>query len=109
MVRNKVSNPRILGVAPVTSVVKLKLGFPLIFLGMIGLTENPSALLKWMLTAPTVAELTDKFESNVIWSEADSSNDLHHMDTPAARERFKMHTSALLNFFDRTGKDSFMK
>lgn len=83
----------------------------ILFSGMIGLTENPSALLKWMLSCPELTEITQRFDQNIFGS--DEIGELnHHSDTESARKRFAEDKCALIqafscNPFAEDGNDLF--
>ena len=77
--------------------------------GAIGLTENPSALLRWMVSGPELARLVKEFEN----SDKDQHNQLpHHKQSHASQRRFKNHVSTLVstkeelgNPFEETSED----
>ena len=77
--------------------------------GAIGLTENPSALLRWMVSGPELARLVREFEK----SDEDQHTELpHHKQSHASQTRFKNRVSTLVstigevvNPFEETSED----
>ncbi|XP_052123378.1 uncharacterized protein LOC127749403 [Frankliniella occidentalis] len=69
--------------------------------GVVGLTDSPSALLNWILFAPEIADIVDKFEQNTFNFDPDS--DAHHFDTESARSNFLRDKTALEEYFENTG------
>lgn len=63
---------------------------------MIGLTENPAALRKWMLATPELAKYNSSYEIALKQKE---SNGKHHSETKAARERFIKDVKSLQKTF----------
>ncbi|KAK3926365.1 Centromere-associated protein E [Frankliniella fusca] len=61
--------------------------------GMIGLTENPVALRKWMLGTPALAKMNEDFECT--YRGPKPSDDRHHLSTNAATETFRRDVSSL--------------
>ena len=55
--------------------------------GAIGLTNNPSALRKWMVSGPEVSHLVPNYEMEAQAKEA-SNHSLHHEQTPHAQKTF---------------------
>ena len=58
--------------------------------GAIGLTENPAALLRWMVAGPELARIVWELLSLLDKKEADS-HQYHHEDTPATQIKFLNH------------------
>ena len=54
--------------------------------GAIGITENPSALLRWMTAGPEVCQLVTDYEEKS--KGQDKEQILHHEDIPSAQKRF---------------------
>lgn len=69
---------------------------------MIGLTESPSALVKWILFAPELADIVDKYEQNVL-ARSENLDDTHHFDSESARARFLKDKKALEEYFENAG------
>ncbi|KAK3922266.1 Phosphoglycerate kinase [Frankliniella fusca] len=61
--------------------------------GMIGLTENPAALRKWMLATPELVRMNTEFEENL--DRTQTADHKHHRSTKAAREAFLKHVSSM--------------
>lgn len=62
---------------------------------MVGLTENPDALQKWMVAAPELACMVKQFENSQLNQCNDESN-LHHSETASAMKRFSCDMQRLL-------------
>ena len=62
--------------------------------GAIGLTEDPSALRRWMVAGPEVSRLVAMYEMEVQTSEA-SEHTIHHDQTPQAQKTFIERVSKL--------------
>lgn len=69
--------------------------------GIIGITENPSALLRWMVSGPEIAKIVRAFESEYM-SPASNSN-LHHEQNRATQTRFLKEFNSLLQCFIENG------
>ena len=68
--------------------------------GAIGLTENLSALLRWMVSGPELARLVKEFEN----SDEDQHTQLpHHEQSHASQTRFKNHVSTLVSTIEELG------
>jgi hypothetical protein len=67
--------------------------------GAIGLTENPSALTRWVITGPEIAWLVDEFEAR----ESGDAVNPHHEQTPAAQQRFRKEVCSLESTFEEMG------
>ena len=52
--------------------------------GAVGLTENPSALRRWMIAGPEVARMVQEFENS---ASVDNCN--YHEQTPAIQREFR--------------------
>lgn len=64
--------------------------------GAIGLTENPSALRRWMVYGPEVSHLVSLYEMEAETKEA-SDHFLHHEQTPHAQKTFLERVNKLSN------------
>ncbi len=69
------------------------------------MTENPSALLKWILFSPEIADIVNKFELDAFTCDPDSN--AHHLDTESARANFLRDKNALEEYFQTIGKFIF--
>ncbi|KAE8740339.1 hypothetical protein FOCC_FOCC014156 [Frankliniella occidentalis] len=67
--------------------------------GMIGLTESPDSLLKWMLAGADVAAVVEMFECGTSGSDSDK----HHNDTPTKNLKFQEDFQALKDIFEEKG------
>ena len=54
--------------------------------GAIGLTQNPRALLRWMVAGPEIARTIDGFETACLDNHIGTDNGRHHEHTMAASE-----------------------
>ena len=63
--------------------------------GAVGLTENPAALLRWMVAGPEMTRVVGEFLSLLDKKEADSHLH-HHEDKPATQLMFLNHTKSLI-------------
>ena len=79
--------------------------------GAVGLTENPAALLRWMVAGPEMARVVGEFLSLLDKKEADSHLH-HHEGKPATQLMFLNHTKSLIktvksmgNLFSDTSGD----
>ena len=68
--------------------------------GAIGITENPSALLRWMTSGPEVCQLVKEYDAS---SSSKTSNTRHHEDIPSAQKRFFHEVRALTESFEELG------
>jgi len=68
--------------------------------GVIGLTENPLALRRWMICDPELARCISEFEN-----ESEENNALlwHHEKGFAAQLSFKQQTQSLIDTFNGFG------
>lgn len=76
---------------------------------MIGLTENPEALRKWLVAGPELANMVDTFEKEVLFfgkdeslSSEDSSS-RHHSDTAANKGKFAQDLKSLVTTINSMG------
>ncbi len=69
--------------------------------GAVGLTENPAALLRWMVSGPEMARIISEFES----CSEDEAGKLypHHENSPAHTERFNTDVHSLLHTMRELG------
>ena len=63
--------------------------------GAVGLTENPAALLRWMVAGPEMSRVVGEFLSLLDKKEADSHLH-HHEDKPATQLMFLNHSKSLI-------------
>ena len=66
--------------------------------GAVGITENPSALLRWMTSGPEVCQLVKEYDAT------SKSDDIrHHEDFPSTQKRFFNEVKALTDSFNELG------
>ena len=63
--------------------------------GVIGLTENPTALHRWLTCGPDLARIVDEFESQFIPDEFSDVNP-HHTEGHASQKLLQEQTSNLI-------------
>lgn len=68
--------------------------------GAVGLTENPSALRKWVLAGPEQARMLTEFEDS---SRVSSAKHAHHEEGLSTQECFKQQTLSLTKVFREMG------
>lgn len=70
--------------------------------GAVGLTEDPSALRRWMVAGPEVARVISEFENaGLHWNERE---DVHHHDqTASIQTTFAKHVSSLVAVIEEFG------
>ncbi len=71
--------------------------------GAIGLTENSSALHRWMVGGPQMAKLVQVFEDGRE-DKSTCTKTTHHEQTEASQNRFREHTYALFKYIKDIGK-----
>ncbi len=74
--------------------------------GCIGLTENPVAFRRWMLTGPELVRLKQQFEDEYFPDNGDSEhfqNFQHHEEGFAAQKKFHVQVSNLYKTIQRMG------
>ena len=67
--------------------------------GAIGLTENPTALHRWMVAGPEMVRLLEEFES----SKKSASYNLHHEQTKHAQQSFFNDVKQLSDTIEKMG------
>ena len=63
-----------------------------------GLTENPSALRRWMIAGPEVARMVQEFENS---ASVDNCN--HHEQTSAIQREFRKDVISVISSFEALG------
>ena len=72
--------------------------------GAIGLTQNPRALLRWMVAGPEIARVIDGFQTVCLDNNANiKSQDRHHEHTAAAQVTFASEVKALVHVIEDLG------
>ena len=64
--------------------------------GVIGITENPNALLRWMVAGPELARMVAEFESR-------QTRNPHHEQSSASQKRFTCHVQSLVSTIEELG------
>lgn len=70
---------------------------------MIGLTEDPAALLKWMLTSPEQARIVNKFEQTMHIDGDSDVYSMHHSETASSEASFRKDVNSLVSVFEMKG------
>ena len=69
--------------------------------GVVGLTQNQSALNRWMTSGPEIAKMIDDFEHIVLQRSSSDGDDedehLHHSETLAEQKRMQNKTNSLID------------
>ena len=63
--------------------------------GVVGLTENPSALQRWLVAGPQMARLLTEFESTFLLEDDSEHNYEHHEEGLFTQEAFRKQASKL--------------
>ena len=76
--------------------------------GVIGLTENPVSLQRWLLCGPELARCISEFESDVNYKNEGSGSLgsrelLHHKECLATQKHFKQQVNSLVDTIDGFG------
>ncbi len=70
--------------------------------GIIGLTENPAALQRWLICGPELARSISEFESEIEHASY-SSSQLHHEEGLTAQTNFKQQVNSLVDVISTFG------
>lgn len=73
--------------------------------GAVGLTKNPNALRRWMVTGPEVARVITEIESSMLPQTSQSKKDKlrHHEETPSIQSAFRKDVKALVAAIEEMG------
>lgn len=73
--------------------------------GAVGLTENTSELLRWMVSGPEIARIIQDFESSqdFVLRSQDSESSGHHEQTTSAQTTFQKQVTTLVDVMIRMG------
>ena len=71
--------------------------------GAIGLTENSSELLRWMVSGPEVARLLGEFEGSQEHNQNKQASLKHHEQAKHVQSKFLQHTTELCQVFEKMG------
>ena len=70
--------------------------------GAVGLTDNPNALQRWMVSGPEVARCIDEFQKNIYnWGRQDDTR--HHDQTPSVQASFIKDVRSLVRVMENSG------
>ena len=70
--------------------------------GAVGLTDNPSALLRWMIAGPEVARAIEEFrDGHQHWGRREDTR--HHGHTPIVQTSFTKDVRALVSVIEELG------
>ena len=71
--------------------------------GVVGLTENPTALKRWMIAGPEFARLNTEFESLFLPEMDPDINSRHHEEGLALQQSFKKQVTSLIHVIEDFG------
>jgi len=72
--------------------------------GAIGLTQNPSACRRWMLSGPEMARLLKQFEECIHGDNTEMSSNLHHHEHGLSTQKtFQQQVVSLAETIKRMG------
>ena len=71
--------------------------------GIIGITENPGPLLRWMVAEPELARMVKEFETTVEEDNADQTCTPHHEQSRACQAHFVSHVQSLVSTTEELG------
>ena len=67
---------------------------------MIGITDNPNALLRWITAGPEIARIIEEFESTF---QQQTKSTKHHDQSPSVQRQFAKHVMAMVSTFEECG------
>ena len=70
--------------------------------GIVGITQDATALLRWSLTGPEIVRATNQFESS-IGSKSNETSSKHHQETQAHQRKFSKGVRALTEVIETMG------
>ena len=71
--------------------------------GVIGITENPNALLRWMVAGPELARMVAEFERVEEEHIPNQTRNPHHEQSRASQVRFTCHVQSLVSTIEELG------
>lgn len=71
--------------------------------GAIGLTQNPEALRRWMISGPELARIIGEFEQSIEVRQKGSHEQHHHEQTKAAQVKFAHHVHSMCEVMEDFG------
>ena len=66
--------------------------------GVIGITDNPSALIKWITAGPERSRIVDEFENS-----PQTKGTHHHDQEPSIQAQFASHVKAIVAVCEESG------
>ena len=74
--------------------------------GAVGLTQNPEALQRWMVSGPEMTSLIEEFQASM--EKTAKESDLHHEQTRSTQMTFLSQVKALSNVIEEMETHSFI-
>jgi hypothetical protein len=71
--------------------------------GIIGLTQDSEALLRWAVAGPELVRVISEFESSIIGKTEESTSTNHHEQTKASQKRFATQVTNLVGVMEGLG------
>ena len=71
--------------------------------GVIGITENPNALLRWMVAGAELARMVAEFERVEEEHTPNQTRNPHHEQSSASQKRFTCHVQSLVSTIEELG------
>lgn len=71
--------------------------------GVIGLTENPQALLRWIIAGPECGRIIDEFESCFPSTQQTAASTLHHEQVPSIQKQFTHDVKEMVSTMQELG------
>lgn len=68
--------------------------------GAVGLTENPAALIRWIVAGPEISRMVHEFEGGNFWTE---ENVTHHEQKPAVQNAFSKDVLNTVSSYEELG------
>ena len=71
--------------------------------GIIGITQDPEALLRWAVSGPELVRVISEFEATIIGKEARDIPGTHHEETKSVQDTFISDVNSLTKVFNELG------
>ena len=71
--------------------------------GVIGITQNASALIEWITAGPEVARLTEEFKSSFTSTREQVCTERHHDQSATTQSKFSQHVRAMVETIEEMG------
>ena len=71
--------------------------------GAVGLTQNPEALRRWMVTGPELVRISTEFEASIKELHKRTSETRHHDQTKSTQVTFAQHMKSLSGVMEEMG------